>query len=96
MRLEQRVAKLEARERTRLQPDQFGVITAVPVGSDRAEDRPAGLYWTGSPGSTAGMLVFDPAEGEPQVPEGRLAAWGLFIVCGRDHVEPPLEELCEG
>ena len=91
MRLADRLAKLEHRARNRPAPDQFGVIEAVPVGRVAAEGRPVGLHRTGSSGSTAGMLVFDPAQGEPVVPEGRLAPWGLLIVHGRDYVEPPVE-----
>src|SRR5436190_964475 len=91
MRLDRRIADLEKRTRGRPRAGQFDVIEAVPVGRDAAEGRPVGLHRTGSPGSTAGMLVFDPAKGEPEVPEGRLAPWGLLIVHGRDPVEPPVE-----
>ena len=90
MRLDRRLTKLEQQARGRPAADQFGVIQAVPVGREAAEGRPIGLHRTGSPGSTAGMLVFDPAEGEPVVPEGRLAPWGLLIVHGVERVEPPL------
>jgi hypothetical protein len=91
MKLERRIADLERRTRGRPRADQFGVVQAVPVGDEAAEGRPVGLHRTGSPGSTCGMLVFDPADGEPVVPEGRLAPWGLLIVHGPEYVEPPAE-----
>ncbi len=89
MRLGNRLAKLERNAATRPRADQFEVVEAVPVGRRAAEGRPPGLYRTGSPGSTAGLLVFDPAAGKPVVPEGKLAPWGLVIVHGLETVEPP-------
>jgi hypothetical protein len=59
-------------------PGQFGVVQAIPV--DRAGGRAPGLYPDGPPGSAAGVLVYDPAEGEPVVPDGTLAPWGLLVV----------------
>lgn len=69
--------------------DQFHVIEAVPVG--RAEGRPPGLYKDGPAGSLAGLLVYDPARGGPVVPDGKLASFGLLIVCGPEYVEPPAD-----
>jgi hypothetical protein len=89
MRLGKRLARLEREARGLPRPDQFDFIQAVPV--DWADGRKPGLYRTGAGGSTAGLLVFDPADGEPFVPEGRLAPWGLVVVCGKDKVEPPPE-----
>lgn len=88
MRIDKRLAKAEQTVRDRPPPGQFDVIQAVPI--DRASGREPGLYKDGPPGSTAGLLVFDPAKGEPVVPEGRLAPWGLLIVCGPEAVGEPL------
>jgi hypothetical protein len=88
MRIDQRLAKAEQTIRDRPPPGQFDVIQAVPI--ERAGGREPGLYKDGPSGSTAGLLVFDPAQGEPVVPEGRLAPWGLLIVCGPETVGEPL------
>lgn len=56
----------------------FDVVQAIPV--DQAGVKAPGLYPVGPPGSTAGLLVYDPAEGSPRVPGGRLARWGLVII----------------
>ncbi len=61
--------------------DQFHTIELAAVGRCRAGGRPPGLYPVGTPGSAAGLLVYDPAHGEPVVPPGRLAPWGLVIEC---------------
>lgn len=91
MRMNTRLAKVEKVFRGRPRADQFSLIEIVPVGRESAEGHPPGLYRSGAEGSLAGILVFDPANGEPQVPEGRLAPWGLVIVCGPEYVEPPAE-----
>ncbi|WP_439620675.1 hypothetical protein [Gemmata sp.] len=36
------------------------------------------------------LLVYDPAMGRPEVPDGRLAPWGLLIVCDAEFVNGPL------
>ena len=89
MRLGGRLTRLEEQYRDRPRRDLLSVLTAVPVGEPEAERRGPGLYRSERVGSTAGVLVFDPARGEPVVPDGALAAWGLVIVCGPDEVEPP-------
>lgn len=71
--------------------EEFHIVEAVRVGDERAEGRAPGLYRDGPEGSLAGLLVYDPADGEPVVPEGRLAPWGLLIVCGQDYIEPPAD-----
>jgi len=88
MRIDRRLTRIERAVRDRPQTGQFEVIQAVPV--EKANGREPGLYKDGPPGSTAGLLVFDPADGLPVVPEGRLAPWGLLIVCGPETVGEPL------
>ena len=60
----------------------------MPVG--RSGGLPLGLHRTGAAGSTSGVLVYDPAAGDPEVPDGRLAPWGLLIVCEAGCVDGPL------
>jgi hypothetical protein len=84
-RLDRIAGALEVRSRASL----FEVVVAARVGTEEAEGLPLGLHRTGSPGSTAGLLVYDPARGRPEVPEGALAPWGLVIVCHPDVIEPP-------
>ncbi len=91
MRFDKRLVKLERRAQGRPRADQFTLIVAVPADADRAQGKPPGLYPTGSPGSTTGLLVFDPTRGKPVVPEGKLAPWGLLIRHGAKLVEPPAE-----
>jgi hypothetical protein len=87
MRLGNRVAKLEQAAKDRPHAGVCDLIKAVPL--DRAEGKPPGLYMSGEPGSTVGLLVFDPAKGKPVVPEGKLAPWGLFLICQHTYIEPP-------
>jgi len=87
MRPDKRLAKVAAALAARGRADMFHVIEAVPVG--RAEGRAPGLYRDGPEGSLAGMPVYDPAAGEPVVPAGKLAPWGLLIVCAAEHIDPP-------
>lgn len=75
-----RLDRIELALAGRPRPGQFDVVRAVPVAN--AGGRAPGLYPEGPPGSTAGLLVYDPAAGRPQVPDGRLAPWGLVIVSG--------------
>jgi hypothetical protein len=96
MRLGKRLAKVATALRERGRADQFSVIEAVSVGDERAEGRAPGLYRDGPEGSTAGLLVFDPADGEPVVPEGRLAPWGLVITLGPEHIDVPSDVPREG
>jgi hypothetical protein len=81
MRLNTRLAKVEQALATRGRADQFHVIEVVPVGREQAEGRAPGLYRDGPEGSLAGIMVFDPAQGDPVIPEGRLAPFGLVIRC---------------
>jgi hypothetical protein len=87
MRLGNRMAKLEQQAQHRPRANQYDMITAVPVL--RAEGRQPGLYRSGPEGSSVGLLVFDPEKGEPVVPEGKLAPWGLFLICQHTYIEPP-------
>ena len=89
MRLGQRLTRIETTLATRGGTDQFHVVEAVPMGEERAAGRNPGLYRDGPDGPLAGLLVFDPADGEPEVPAGRLAPWGLVIVHGPAFIEPP-------
>jgi hypothetical protein len=78
MRLSHRLAKLEHATRGRGPAAAFTSLLALPVSA--AGGRPPGVYPAG-PGSTAGTLVYDPADGELVVPDGALARWGVLIVC---------------
>lgn len=80
-RLERIAGSLGARARAA----QLSTVVAVPLGSDEAEGLPVGLHRAGPAGSTSGLLVYDPANGPPEVPVGALAPWGLVIAC-----EPPV------
>lgn len=91
MRRNARLAKVANVLSARGRADQFHVIEAVPVGAEQAAGRPPGLYRDGPAGSLAGLLVYDPARGAPEVPEGTLAPWGLVIECGPEYIEPPDE-----
>ncbi|WP_439624352.1 hypothetical protein [Gemmata sp.] len=74
MRLGRRLEWAERAERAvrdRPRADQFSVVQAVPMG--RSGGLPLGLHADGPRGSTAGVLVYDPAAGRPAVPEGRMA-----------------------
>jgi hypothetical protein len=53
------------------------VVILCPV--EEAEGRPLGLHYDGPPGSTTGVFVYDPSEGEPEVPKERLSPWALVI-----------------
>ena len=89
MRLGKRVAKVAQVLATRGRADWFHMIEAIPVGREEAEGRSPGLNRAGPEGSLVGLLVYDPAEGKPVVPEGRLAPFGMMIVCNYDTTEPP-------
>ena len=80
----------------RTPPGQFHLVEAVAVACEQAEGRPPGLYRDGPDGSLAGLLVYDPSKGEPVVPAGRLAPWGLLVVCGPEHVDPPADDPAAG
>jgi len=86
-----RLARIAEALAARGRADPFHVIEAVPVG--RAEGRAPGLYRDGPAGSLAGVLVYDPAAGEPVVPDGKLAPWGLLIVCEAESIDPPADPL---
>jgi hypothetical protein len=73
------MTRLEQKAKDRPRRDQFTTVEAVPVA--HAKGRPPGLYHNGRPGSTVGILVYDPAQGPPVMPEGRMPPWGLFICC---------------
>ena len=84
MRLAHRLSKLERATRGRAPAGAFSSLLALPVSD--ADGRPPGLYSAGRAGSTAGQVVYDPAAGDPVVPDGALAPWGILIVC------PPKDE----
>ena len=79
MRRDTRLLKVALALAARGRADQFSSVELAAVGRERAEGRAPGLYRVGSPGSTGGLLVYDPAAGEPVVPPGRLAPWGTVI-----------------
>jgi len=76
--LEARLDRLAHAIRDRMPSGMFDVVQAVPI--DGANGMAPGLYPHGPPGSTAGVLIYDPALGEPQLPPGRMSPWGLLIV----------------
>jgi hypothetical protein len=78
MRFARRLTKLEHATRGRATTTAFTSLLALAVSD--ADSRQPGLYPAG-PGSTAGTLVYDPADGEPVVPNGALVPWGVLIVC---------------
>lgn len=81
-----RLNRLERIVHDRPDPRRFSVVQAVTTNVD---PRPPGLYRDGPPGSTAGLLVYDPAIGVPVMPERQMAPWGLLIVCEpSDGAEP--------
>jgi hypothetical protein len=88
MRLGGRLERAERALKDRPPTGQFTTVQAVPVG--RSGGLPLGLHADGPSDSTAGVLVYDPAMGRPEVPEGRLAPWGLLIVCDPEVVTEPL------
>lgn len=57
--------------------DLFDIIQMAPVSCSKG--KPPGLYKTGPPGSTAGVFLYDPALGPPQVPRKRLSSHCLFV-----------------
>jgi hypothetical protein len=81
MRLGKRLTKVEQALAARGRADQFHIIEVVPIERASAEGRAPGLYRDGPEGSLAGILVFDPTQGEPAIPEGRLVPFGLVIRC---------------
>jgi hypothetical protein len=80
-----RLARLEHATRGRGSTGAFTSLLALPASDPNG--RVPCMYPAG-PGSTAGTLVYDPADGEPVVPDGALAAWGVLIVCPPK--DPPL------
>ena len=92
MRLAGRITRLERELESRPAPDQLSFVTAVPVGDPWAEGRGVGLYRAETPGSTSGILVFDPAEGEPVLPDDVLLPWGKMLVLGPDEVPLPTDD----
>lgn len=81
MRRDRRLMQVALALAARPQAAPFHSIELVAHGRDRAGGRAPGLYQTGPPGSTFGLLVYDPARGEPVVPAGRLVPWGWVIEC---------------
>jgi hypothetical protein len=77
--LETRLDRLAAAIRDRSSASRFDLVQAIAV--EHAGGKKPGLYADGPPGSLAGLLVYDPVQGEPRVPEERMSPWGLVIVC---------------
>ncbi|MFO0804413.1 MAG: hypothetical protein U0791_14980 [Gemmataceae bacterium] len=75
--IEVRLARVEKSLEGRTRSGQFDVVQAIEVHN--AEGLKPGLYPTGPPGSTAGILVYDPADGGPHMPPDRMPPWGLMI-----------------
>lgn len=91
MRLGTRLKRLEATLRDRADAGPLHFLEIVALGDPLAGGRTPGLYRDGPRDSLAGLLIFDPAEGEPEVPAGALAPWGLAVVHGPAVVEPPAD-----
>lgn len=81
MRASRRVMRAALVLAARGPADPFGSIELVAVDRARAGGRPPGLYRVGAAGAAFGLLVYDPARGDPVVPAGRLAPHGLLIEC---------------
>jgi hypothetical protein len=93
--LTKRLNRIASALRSRDRRTELSLIVAAPLGSEGAEGRGVGLHRRGASGSTSGLLVFDPARGPPEVPDGALAPWGLVIVYGPAYVEPPPALPCD-
>ncbi|MBP3954797.1 hypothetical protein J8F10_05815 [Gemmata sp. G18] len=81
MRRDKRVVRAALALAGQGRAEPFHSIELVAVGRDRAQGRPPGLYRWGATRPAVGLLVYDPARGDPVVPAGRLAPWGLVIEC---------------
>lgn len=81
MRRDKRVVRTALIIAAQGRAEPFHSIELVAVGRDRAGGRPPGLYRCGTERPAVGLLVYDPAHGDPVVPDGRLAPWGLVIEC---------------
>jgi hypothetical protein len=89
MRLRKRLVKVATALAAKGHADQFHCLEIVALGDERAEGRTPGLYRVGSEGSLGGLLVYDPTQGEPVIPEGRLTPWAMVIRCHLPAEEPP-------
>jgi hypothetical protein len=64
---------------SRALPDtRIFVVELCPV-PDAPPGFPVGLYRVGSPGSSAGVYVYDPAAGEPVLPADKVTPHTLVI-----------------
>ena len=60
-------------------PDTRIVIVELCPARDAPPGFPVGLYRVGSPGSSAGVYVYDPARGEPVLPPDKVTQHTLII-----------------
>jgi hypothetical protein len=94
MRLTNRLAKLEKQAQDRPRADQLDVVEAIPVAN--AGGRAPGLYNVGAKGSTVGAWVYDPADGDPQLPRDERTRSALFIVCEPASFQPGVDYIERG
>jgi hypothetical protein len=85
-RLEKRLERLEQQVAERPRTDLFDCIHVAPVSCGNG--RPPGLYNAGGPGSTAGVLLYDPALGFPEPPLDRMAPHCISIRFDSDNIDP--------
>ncbi|MDB5310339.1 MAG: hypothetical protein JWO38_4541 [Gemmataceae bacterium] len=72
--------RLAAVARTRAAARGEGLLgSAVLCPVAEAHGYPVGLYRVGPTGSVHGVYVYDPADGEPRVPEDEVTPWCLVI-----------------
>lgn len=60
-------------------PDTLIFIVELCPVQDAPPGFPVGLYRVGSPGSSAGVYVYDPAAGEPVLPPEKVTPHTLII-----------------
>jgi hypothetical protein len=77
-RFDKRLERVQKQVGVRPVAGLFDIIEVVPVSCGKG--RPPGLYNAGGPGSTAGILLFDPALGRPKPPLERMAPHCITVV----------------
>lgn len=75
--LEKRLECAEHQLATRQDSSLFDIIQIAPISCGKG--RPPGLYKAGGPGSTAGIFLYDPTLGMPQVPREQLSPHCLLV-----------------
>lgn len=91
--LAKRLDEIEIVLAMRPDPHKLDVIQAIPTAF--AGGRAPGLYHVGPPGSTAGVLVYDPALGSPVLPRNEQTEHAMFIVCEPTSFQPGIDYVDE-